>query len=164
MRECHQSSLVDASQICRESTASRLVYLHDILADFADPDHASLRIVVTLLNARRARMLRLLTQQLPKLPNVLNASAPCITQATQLLQAAFTTGSRCVHHSLLLLSLPHDLTVSDKLTRVSVAAATSRAHGVHQLHGQAPAWHLPPLQSQQDSQQQCKPMQQLLSR
>jgi hypothetical protein len=109
-------------------------------------------------------MLRLLTQQLPKLPNVLKASAPCITQATQLLPAAFTTSSKCVHHSLLLLSLPHDPIVSDTLTRVSAAAATSTAHGARQLHGEVPAWRLLPLQLQQGSQQQCKPMQQPLSR
>jgi hypothetical protein len=69
-----------------------------------------------------------------------------------------------VHHSLLLLSLPHDRIVSNELTRVSAAAATSIAHGARQLHGQVLAWRLLPLRLQQGSQQQCKPMQQPLSR
>eukprot|EP00882_Tetradesmus_deserticola_P026478 GHRQ01029221.1.p2 GENE.GHRQ01029221.1~~GHRQ01029221.1.p2 ORF type:complete len:144 (+),score=26.10 GHRQ01029221.1:774-1205(+) len=57
-------------------------------------------------------MLRTLVQQLPKLPNVLRSSAPCISQATHLVQAAFTTSSRCAHDNqlfllLMLLSPPH---------------------------------------------------------
>ncbi|WIA12733.1 hypothetical protein OEZ85_006371 [Tetradesmus obliquus] len=38
-------------------------------------------------------MLRVLAQQLPKLPHVLKSSAPCITQASHLVPAAFSTSS-----------------------------------------------------------------------
>jgi hypothetical protein len=151
-------------QINRVIAASLLSLLHASYFEFAAPDQLRHRQVVTFSHARLAKMLRVLAQQLPKLPHVLKASAPCITQASHLVPAAFTTSSRCVHHNLLLLSLPLDPGINAVERFVSFAAATSKAHGVRQLRGQAPPWRLLLLQLQQGSQQWCKQMQLLLSR
>lgn len=106
----------------------------------------------------------MLAQQLPKLPHVLKASAPCITQASHLVPAAFSTSSRCVHHILLLLSLPLDPLMTRAKLLVRLAVAVSRAHGVRQLHGLVPPWQLLPLQLQQRSRRWCRQTQVLLSR